>query len=88
MGAFEITPHMLGMADVGEKVRFLGEGGYPYQLDEALNRFETDEALKVEDVSIGDWQSTYRFEGVNGRWNTVMFEPEAASDAQPPVSND
>jgi hypothetical protein len=69
-----ITPHMLGMADVGERVRFLGKGGYPQQLDEAIGEFDVGEELTVKDVRIGDWASTYRFNGVDGRWNTVMFE--------------
>jgi hypothetical protein len=69
-----ITPHMLGMADAGEKVRFRGAGGYPQQLYDALEEFDVGEELTVRDVRIDDWESTYRFKGVDGRWNTVMFE--------------
>jgi hypothetical protein len=79
-----ITPRMLGMAEVGERVRFLNANGYPYELNEAQVCFEPDEVLTVAEVCIGSFSSTYRFEGRGeALWNTVMFEPQAidADDA-------
>lgn len=72
----DIDPHSLGMAAVGETVRFLGVNGHAYELQDALEAFEPGALLTVEACEIGGWVSYYRFVEEAGLYNTVMFEPE------------
>jgi hypothetical protein len=69
-------PHKLGMADIGEPVRFLNENGYEGERNNACAFFTKGQELTVKDIRIGGWTSSYLFEEQPEKWfNTVMFEP-------------
>lgn len=61
-------------APKGSKVRFLGKNGYDYELRRALESLTESQVLTVKSASIGSWSSEYRFEEIDGTWNTAMFE--------------
>jgi hypothetical protein len=63
----------------GDQMRFLGENGYDYQLQAALNVFEIGEVVTVEDIKIGSWEHSIQFREHAGRWNGVMFQLHAAA---------
>jgi hypothetical protein len=74
----EIDPRSLGMARVGEQVRFLDRNGYDTELNMAREHFHEGGIATVAEVSIGGWSSSYRFEEHGRQWfNTVMFQPVA-----------
>jgi hypothetical protein len=77
----EIDPRSLGMARVGESVRFLGRNGHDWQLGEAVKLWEPGHELRVKECRIGGWESHYLFEGYAGHYNTVMFEPAQGTEA-------
>jgi GH18 family chitinase len=80
MRSREATPHELGMADVGERVRFLDKNGYDTELSVAREQMKEGDLFTVEAVSIGGWTSSYRFKETGGQYfNTVMFEPEQSA---------
>jgi hypothetical protein len=59
----------------GDKVLFLGRNGYDHQLKEARKVFLLDHIYTVESCDIGPWSSTLTFVGIDGSYNSVMFEP-------------
>lgn len=74
-------PHSIGLARVGEKVRFLDENAYDNELKNAQEFFTRNQELTVENVSIGGWSSSYRFVELPHKFfNTVMFEPLKPKD--------
>ncbi len=71
----------------GDKMRFLGKNGYDAELERALDTFEIGAVLTVKDCRVGGWEHSVAFEGVQGRWNGVMFElltPGKSQDGSPP----
>lgn len=58
----------------GDKVRFIGRNGYDFELVQAMIEFEVGEIVTVAKTCIGGFKSSYRFEGRNDSFNTVMFE--------------
>jgi hypothetical protein len=65
----------------GDKMRFLGENGYPDQLKRAMKAFEVGAEYEVEACDVGDWSHSVRFKGVDGWHNGVMFEMACRSPA-------
>lgn len=63
----------------GDTMRFLGRNGYEFQLAEALKQFTPGETYTVSDCRVGSWDHSISFEGVDGRFNGVMFEDAALS---------
>lgn len=57
----------------GTKVRFLNRNGYEYEREHASNIFDVSRTYTVKTCAIGNWKSSYSFEEVDGRYNTVMF---------------
>lgn len=60
--------------DTGDRVFFLGENGYPSELARAMEVFEVGTYYTVAEIEIGNSSSIFMFEGINGWWNTVMFQ--------------
>lgn len=58
----------------GEKVIFLGTGGYPGDLKATMEVLTVGEEYTVQGASIGRSSSTVYLEGFNRPFNTVMFE--------------
>jgi hypothetical protein len=56
---------------------FLNKNGYDHELEKFRKLYsELDEPkLYVECVYINNWRSELKFEGINGTFNSVMFEP-------------
>lgn len=57
----------------GTEVRFLNKNGYDFEREQAAAIFDTDKTYTISGVDIGNWSSTYQFEGIPGHFNTVMF---------------
>jgi hypothetical protein len=64
----------------GDHMHFLGRNGYDYDLKTAKEVFEIGKTYVVKNIDIGDWRHTIAFEGVDGRWNGVMFEQVEAPE--------
>jgi hypothetical protein len=64
----------LGFYPKGTKVRWVDRNGFPYQRETARKTFDPSETYIVQACQIGRSSSTYQFEGISGRWNSVMFE--------------
>lgn len=58
----------------GTKVRFLNKNGYDSDRNRAASILDTETIYVVENCNVGDWSSTYQFYGIDGHFNTVMFE--------------
>lgn len=71
-----------GIPEVGDKVRFLDANGYDAQLLRARERFYKGQILIVRSRDVGDWSSSLSFEGVEGNFNSVMFEIVKEKDSE------
>ena len=72
---YRIGTNRYGKGDCrGRKVIFKGEGGYASELERAMNTFEVGQVLTVREIYVGRSSSVVEFEGIDGRWNTVMFD--------------
>jgi hypothetical protein len=58
----------------GDRMRFLGENGYPHELAAAKAKMKDGEVFTVEKFHLGGWHSDIEFEELTGKWNSVMFE--------------
>lgn len=58
----------------GDKMKFLGQNGYEFELREARNRFEVGKEYEVEDCNVQNWSHSVKFAGMEGWYNGVMFE--------------
>lgn len=59
----------------GDKMRFLGEGGYPFQLERALRHLTPGEIYTVSNVYVDEWGVYLYFEGIpNKSFPEDMFE--------------
>lgn len=58
----------------GDKVKFTGENGSNYDQIQALKVLNVGQEYTVDKVEIGNWYSYVRLQGVNGRFNTAMFD--------------
>lgn len=58
----------------GEVITFLNRNGYPSDLERAQKVLFEGQRYIVASVRIGGSSSRYKLEGVNGEFNTVMFE--------------
>lgn len=56
----------------GTKLKFLFKNGRDSEQEEARERIG-ESIVTVKFASVGTWSSTYQFEEVEGKWNTVMF---------------
>lgn len=63
-----------GFLPKGSKVKFVNHNGYESEREHAASVFNESDELTVEMCRIGNSSSTYKFEGIDGNWNTVMFE--------------
>lgn len=57
----------------GRKVFFLGKNGYDMELDLAKKVFKVGEILTVKEIYVGRSSSEVSFQGIDGKFNTVMF---------------
>jgi hypothetical protein len=57
----------------GTVMKFINSGGYPFELDKAQEKFSVLREYIVENVFVENWKSSYKFKGIDGWWNTVMF---------------
>lgn len=57
-----------------DKMKFLAENGYAFELAAANSKFNKGDVLTVAKVRVGKWHTDIEFEGVDGRFNSVMFE--------------
>ena len=62
-----------GFKPKGTKLRFDNHNGYDYQRKEAAKVFDMYSYYTVKECSVGRSSSTYKFEEVDGSYNTVMF---------------
>ena len=62
----------------GTKIVFHGRGGYPQQNLLANTALTVGETYTIAGSSIGNWETTFYLEGVDGGFNSVMFSPEGA----------
>lgn len=65
--------HKVGWPEAGDKMIFLGTGGYDSELTKAKATFEVGQVLTVKDCDVGDWSHSIKFEEHPDRWNGVMF---------------
>ena len=65
----------------GTVVKFLNQNGYEYERHAAVeNGLVQGQPYVVHKVDIGSWCSSVRLEGIDGRFNTVMFSQEGYDD--------
>lgn len=62
------------------KVRFHGNGWYPFEQSEVRGILNIGEEYEVEWVNVGSFQSTYKFVGYDKEFNTVLFEDSPIFD--------
>ena len=62
-----------GFPKPGDRMRFLGENGYPMQLARALEEFAAGEIVTVEECTVSGWVTWLKFRGHAGAHNSVMF---------------
>lgn len=69
-------PNFPDFPKIGSKVVFINEGGWKGQLERYREIFIpfTDQLI-IEKLDVRDWSSYYKFEGIGGWYNTVMFKP-------------
>ncbi len=67
-------PRRLKWPEKGTRLRFLGQNGYDFQLQEALRVLSAGAVYTCSDCRVGDWEHSVALEGVPGRFNGVMFE--------------
>jgi hypothetical protein len=58
----------------GDKVRFMNQNGYDTEREKALKAIGLERIVTVVHCDIGSSSSSYTFEEVPGKWNTVMFD--------------
>lgn len=58
----------------GDKMRFLGKNGYPFELEEAMKVMSPGDVFTVKSGSVGGFSNSIRFAEIDGSWNGVMFE--------------
>jgi hypothetical protein len=54
--------------------KFLNTGGHEFQRKKAAEIFDTEKEYRITGGSIGDSYSYFTFEGIEGTFNTVMFD--------------
>lgn len=62
-----------GFCPRGTKVHFLNKNGYDGERERAAAALADHDVVTVKECRIGSSSSTYEFEEVEGKWNTVMF---------------
>lgn len=63
----------IGLFPRGTPVRFNGTHGYDVDKQKCIKIFG-DNIVTVEHCDVGSSYSTYKFYGIDGNWNTVMFD--------------
>lgn len=58
----------------GDKMKFMGQNGYEFELREALNKFEVGKEYEVESCNVQSWSHSIKFDSMEGWYNGVMFE--------------
>jgi hypothetical protein len=58
----------------GDKMRFLNKNGYPDELQAAQIVFAPWAVYTVKSCDVGSFDHRITFEGIDGRWNGVMFD--------------
>lgn len=82
-----VDPHALGMARVGDPVRYDDKNGSEYERQYARDRGLTPDGLYVVSaVRIGAFKSHYQIEHIDGLHNAVMFTV-LDSDVETPPPN-
>jgi hypothetical protein len=65
----------------GDKMRFLNRNGYDSELEAARKVFNTSDTYTVRGFDLGSLSSRITFQGISGRWNSVMFDFEERETA-------
>lgn len=60
-------------------VRFTGRGGYPGERESALGKFVVGCFYRVIGGSMGQSRTTIRLNGVDGEWNSCLFEGDLST---------
>ena len=58
----------------GSKVVFTGEGGYDDHNKESNRFLKVGGIYTVDRIEVGSWTPFVTLKGIEGGWNTVMFE--------------
>jgi len=61
--------------------KFLNKNGYEFERERAAEVFDPKKKYKIIGGYIGNSSSSFQFEGIEGSWNTVMFD-KSWEDAQ------
>lgn len=64
----EVNPVEPGMA------YYTGQGGYVLDRKRADRILEGGKAYKVSKARVGSWMTMLTLEGIEGKWNSAMFE--------------
>lgn len=56
------------------KTKFLNEHGYDSDLKRAKKVFNTENEYFITNVRMGNWMTYLEFEGIDGCWNSAMFD--------------
>lgn len=56
--------------------RYIGKNGYEFERNKADKVFDKEKQYKIVGGYLGDSSSAYEFEGIEGSWNTVMFDAD------------
>jgi hypothetical protein len=64
----------MGFFPRGTKVHWIDKNGFDFQRNQAREVFDPSLQYTVKRCHIGSSSSTYEFDEVPGRWNSVMFE--------------
>lgn len=56
------------------KVKYIGEGGFQIERDHANKVFVVGQEYEVIGGSIYSWSSEFVLAGIDGSWNTTLFD--------------
>ncbi len=58
----------------GDRMKFLGVNGYPFELEQAKKIFTVGQSYRVHACNVESWSHSVQFDGIKGWFNGVMFE--------------
>ncbi len=62
------------------QARFLNKNGYDMEREEAATIFDETTWYDITYARMGRSTSSFKFSGIDGSWNTVMFETRGKID--------
>jgi hypothetical protein len=72
------TIHDITELEPGDLVTFIGKGGRPRQIIDAKTILDVGGVYELTNIEISNWSTSVNLKGIEGNFNSVMFELIAA----------